>query len=71
MYSINSSCYHSVLGKHPWALKHNSQFWPTWALIQDQTSTRTGPLEMWTGTYMGTYIREWALAKDTMVNAYA
>ena len=28
-----------------------------------------GPLKC--GTYMGTYIREWALAKDTMVNAYA
>ena len=22
--------YHSVPGKRPWALKHNSRFWPTW-----------------------------------------
>ena len=31
------SKYRNVPGKRLWALKHNSQFWPTWALIQDIT----------------------------------
>ena len=30
--------YRSVLGKCPWALKHNSQFWPAWALTRDINS---------------------------------
>jgi hypothetical protein len=31
--------YRSVPGKCPWALKHNSQFWTTWAVTWDITST--------------------------------
>ena len=30
--------YHSVLGKRPWALKHNSRFWPTWTPTWDRKS---------------------------------
>ena len=32
--------YRSVPGKCPWALKHNSQFWPAWVLTRDQNSIR-------------------------------
>ena len=55
--------YRSVPGKRPWALKHNSRFWPAWALTQDQNSIRlyrscySDPLKCGT----------WALARDTMV----
>ena len=61
--------YRSVPGKRPWALKYNSQFWPTWALTWDQNSIRlyrssySDPLK-W-GTWALTW--EWALAWDTMV----
>ena len=64
------SKYRSVLGKRPWALKHNSQFCPTWALTRDQNSIRLyrscyiDPLK-W-GTWALT--REWALARDTTVS---
>ena len=37
MAHINSK-YRSVPGKHPWVLKHNSRFWPAWALTQDINS---------------------------------
>ena len=61
--------YGSVLGKRPWALKHNSQFWPTWALTRDQNSIYlnrscySGSLKC--GTW--TLTREWVLARDTTV----
>ena len=32
--------YRSVLGKHPWVLKHNSRYWPAWALTWDQNPIR-------------------------------
>ena len=32
--------YRSVLGKHPWALKHTLRFWPAWALTRDIISIR-------------------------------
>ena len=63
------SKYHSVPGKHPWALK--SRFGPAWALTRDITSMRLyrscciDPLK-W-GTWALT--REWALARDTTVIA--
>ena len=63
------AAYRSVPGKRPWALKHNSQFWPAWALFQDQNSIclyrscYIYPLK-W-GTW--TLTREWALAQDTTV----
>ena len=59
----------NLLGKCPWALKHNSRFWPAWALTQNQNSTclyRTcyiDPLK-W-GTWALT--QEWALAQDNTV----
>ena len=31
-----SGIYRSVPGKCPWAVEHNSQFWPAWAFTQDQ-----------------------------------
>ena len=61
--------YHSVPGKRPWALKHNSRFWPTWALTRDINSIclygscNSDPLKF--GTWALT--REWALARDTTV----
>ena len=66
---LRKKYYHSVLGKHPWALKYNSRYWPAWALTQDQNPIRlyrscySGPLKCsaWALT------REWALARDTMV----
>ena len=48
--------YCSVPGKRPWALKHNSQFWPAWALTWDFHTFAWKllplPLEI---RYMGTY----------------
>ena len=32
---IENCIYCSIPGKHPWALKHNLRFWPTWALTRD------------------------------------
>ena len=61
--------YHSVPVKHPWALKHNSQFWPTWALTRDinsiflYRSCYIEPLKC--GTWALTW--EWVLARDTTV----
>ena len=61
--------YLSVPGKRPWALKHNSQFWPAWALTREQNSVHlyrscySGPLKY--STWVLT--REWALARDTTV----
>ena len=58
---------HSVPGKHPWVLKHNSQFWPAWALTGSinciclYRSCYMDPLKC--GTWALT--REWALARDT------
>ena len=59
--------YRSVLGKCPWALKHNSRFWPAWALsiwdinsIHLYRSCYIDPLKChWVLTL------EWALAQDT------
>ena len=61
--------YRSVPGKCPWALKHNLQFWPAWALTRDINSIclygscNSDPLKF--GTWALT--REWALARDTTV----
>ena len=61
----------SVPGKHSWVLKHNSLFWPTWVLTQDQNSVHlyrscySGPLKC--GTRALT--REWALAQYSTVYA--
>ena len=61
--------YRSVPGKHPWALKHNSLFWPAWTLTRDIFSIR-----LYRSCYIdclkcGTWVltREWALAWDTTV----
>ena len=60
--------YCSVPGKCP-ALKHNSRFWPAWALTRDQNSMHLyrscyiDPLK-W-GTWALTW--QWALAQDTTV----
>ena len=65
--------YRSVPGKRPWALKHNSRFWPSRALTWDITSIRLyrscyiDPLKL--GTWVLT--REWALAWDTTVSTCA
>ena len=71
---VDTTCsvyeYHSVPGKRPWALKHNSQFWSARALTWDQNSIRLyrscyrGPLKC--GTSVLT--REWVPARDTMVH---
>ena len=61
--------YRSVLGKHPWALKHNSRFRPAWVLTRDINSIclygscNNDPLKF--GTWALTW--EWALARDTTV----
>ena len=64
---IESCIYYIVPGKHPWVLKHNSQFWPAWALTRDQNpiclykSCYSGPMKC------GTWVLltwEWALARD-------
>ena len=63
--------YRSVLGKRPWALKHNSRFRPTRALTWDINSMclygscNSDPLKF--GTWALT--REWALARDTYGNS--
>ena len=55
----NGYTYRSVPGRHPWALKHNSQFWPTWVLTQDQNpiclyrSCYSGPLKCGTWALPG------------------
>jgi hypothetical protein len=57
----------SVPGKRPWALKHDLQFWPAWALTRDQNPIRlyrccySDPLKC--GTWALTQ-----LARDTTVN---
>ena len=64
--------YCSVPGKHPWALKHNSRFWPAWALTRDINSIclygscNSDPLKF--GTWALT--REWALARDTTLHTF-
>ena len=79
MYTIKSAAsnkiksilviYRSVLGKRPWALKHNLHFWPAWALTRDINSIclygscNSDPLKF--GTWALT--REWVLARDTTV----
>ena len=55
--------YNSVPGNHPWVLKHNSRFWPAWALTRDINSI---------GLYRSCHIdplkcATWALAWDTTV----
>ena len=61
--------YHSVPGKCPWVLQHNSRFWPVWALTWDIISIHLYgscylyPLKF--GTWVLTW--EWALAWDTTV----
>ena len=64
-----SLCTHSVPGKRPWALKHNSRFWPTWVLTQDQN-----PIHLYRSCYSGplkcdtwALTRKWALPRDTTV----
>ena len=39
--------YRSVQGKRPWALKHNSRFWPAWALTWDINSMFVWKLQQW------------------------
>ena len=56
MQSSAASDYCSVPVKCPWALKHNSQFWPSCALTRDITSIhlyRSCYIEM---RYMGAYL---------------
>ena len=65
--SYISYIYRSVPGKRPWALKHNSRFWPAWALTQNINSIclygscNSDPLKFSTWALT----REWALAWDT------
>ena len=59
----------SVPGKRPWALKHNSGFWPAWAPTRDinsiclYRSCNSDPLKF--GAWALT--QEWVLARDTRV----
>ena len=62
--------YHSVPGKHPWALKHNSRFRPAWALTRDINSICLyGSCNSDPSLKFGTWAltQEWALVRDTMV----
>ena len=68
IFSIQASVYHSVPGKHPWALKHSLQFWPAWALTQD-TSSIYICIEAVIDPLKRALTQEWALARDTMVIA--
>ena len=56
----------SVLGKHPWVLKHSSRFWPVWVLTRDiyhSCYMYIDPLKF------GTWVlsQEWALAWNTIM----
>ena len=61
--------YRSVPGKHPWALKHTSRFWPAWVLTRDiisiclYRSCYIDPLKCSTWAFA----RERALAQDPTV----
>ena len=35
-----NTVFRSVPGKHPWMLKHNSQFWATWAFTREWALAR-------------------------------